>query len=282
MKNLGYYNGRYGLLEYMSIPMLDRSIVFGDAIYESVYTRNYIPYCLDEHIDRFYVSAKTLNINLPFTKNKLKDTVLDLVCKVDSDEQMVYWQSSRGTQIRNHIYDKELIANLMIMIHPKSIYPMDKKLKVISAKDNRHFYCNIKTANILANTIECTNAAQNACDEVVFVRDNFVTECAHSNISYMKEGVFITAPLDCNILNGIARKHLIEKCKILNIKVEERYYTLDELKGADVVINSSAGSLCNEVHMIDNEKVGGQGGELFDTLQKAIFYDFNTGTMING
>ena len=72
MKNLGYYNGRYGLLEYMSIPMLDRSIAFGDAIYESVYTRNYIPYSLNEHIDRFFKSAEFFHINSESLTGKVK------------------------------------------------------------------------------------------------------------------------------------------------------------------------------------------------------------------
>ncbi|HKL73410.1 MAG TPA: aminotransferase class IV, partial [Clostridia bacterium] len=258
-----------------------RSIVFGDAIYESVYTRNFIPYCLGEHIDRFFLSAKKLNINLSFTKNKLTDTILELVNKLDSDEQMIYWQSSRGTQIRNHVYDKELLANLMIMLIPKSIYAKDKMLKIVAVNDTRHFYCNMKTTNLLANTIECTKAALNNFDEVVFIRNNYVSECSHSNISYMKDGIFITAPCDENILNGIARKHLIQKCQILNIPVEEKYYTLDELINADVVINSSAGSLCNEVEMIDDKEVGGNGGELFEILQNEIFYDYIKGTNID-
>jgi D-alanine transaminase len=281
MKNLGYYNGRYGLLEYMSIPMLDRSIAFGDAIYESVYTRNYIPYCIDEHIDRFFKSAEFFRINLSFTKNKLKDIIQDLVCKVDSAEQMIYWQASRGTQIRNHVYDKDLIANLLIMLIPKSIYPMGKKLKIMSANDSRHFHCNIKTPNVLANTLECTRASELGFDEVVFVRDNHVTECAHSNISYIKNGVFITSPLDASVLNGIARKHLLEKCQIMKIPFEEKYYSLEELKDADTIINSSAGSLCNEVEKIDDDMVGGKGGKLFENLQKAIFDDYLSGTSIN-
>ncbi|NLL56582.1 MAG: D-amino acid aminotransferase [Clostridiales bacterium] len=281
MKNLGYYNGRYGLLEFMSIPMLDRSIAFGDAVYESVYTRNYIPYSLDEHIDRFFASAAYFGINLSFTKNKLKDIILELVHKVDSPEQMVYWQASRGTQIRSHVYDKDLIANLLIMLTPKSIYPMDKQLKLMSSVDTRHYYCNIKTPNILANTLARTKAADDDFDEVVFVRNNYVTECAHSNISYLKDGVFITSPLDCNVLNGIARKHLLEKCSQIGIPFEERHFTLQELKVADTVINSSAGSLCNEVIQIDNDAIGGKGEELFKTLQQAIFDDYIKGTTID-
>ena len=76
MKNLGYYNGRYALLENMTVPMTDRSLAFGDALYDSIYSKNYIPYCLDEHIERFFNSAALIDINLPFTRNKLKEIIL--------------------------------------------------------------------------------------------------------------------------------------------------------------------------------------------------------------
>ena len=54
MKNLGYYNGKYDLIENMSVPMNDRACYFGDGIFEVIYTRNHKPYALDEHIDRLY------------------------------------------------------------------------------------------------------------------------------------------------------------------------------------------------------------------------------------
>ena len=36
MKNLGYYNGTFGPLEEMTIPMNDRAGYFGDGVYEEI------------------------------------------------------------------------------------------------------------------------------------------------------------------------------------------------------------------------------------------------------
>ena len=44
MKNLGYYNGRVGLIEEVSVPMTDRAFYFGDGVYDAVMCRNIIPY----------------------------------------------------------------------------------------------------------------------------------------------------------------------------------------------------------------------------------------------
>ena len=43
LKNLGYYNGKIGLLEEMQVPMLDRACYFGDGLYDTTAIHNYIP-----------------------------------------------------------------------------------------------------------------------------------------------------------------------------------------------------------------------------------------------
>ena len=73
MENLGYYNGKYDLIDNMYVPMNDRACFFGDGIYEAAYTRNHIVYALDEHIDRLYDSAESLGIVVPHSKNELFD-----------------------------------------------------------------------------------------------------------------------------------------------------------------------------------------------------------------
>ncbi|NMC58044.1 MAG: D-amino acid aminotransferase, partial [Candidatus Methanofastidiosa archaeon] len=102
MKNLGYYNGEYDLIENMKIPMNDRVCYFGDGVYDATYSRNHNIFALDEHIDRFFNSAGLLQIKIPYTKDELKALLKEMVKKVDSGEQFVYWQVTRGTGMRNH------------------------------------------------------------------------------------------------------------------------------------------------------------------------------------
>ena len=52
MENLGYYNGKFGPLEEMMVPMNDRVCYFGDGVYDATYSRNGVIFALDEHIDR--------------------------------------------------------------------------------------------------------------------------------------------------------------------------------------------------------------------------------------
>ena len=49
MKYLGYYNGTYGPLEEMMIPMNDRVCYFGDGVYDATLARNGKIFALDAH-----------------------------------------------------------------------------------------------------------------------------------------------------------------------------------------------------------------------------------------
>lgn len=274
LKNLGYYNGNYGEIEEMSIPMNDRVCYFGDGVYDATYSRNYKIFALDEHIDRIYNSASLLNINITETKDEMKAILQEMVNKMDSGENFVYWQVTRGTAKRNHAFPENEKTNLWITISPKDIVDTYKKIKLITLEDTRFFHCNIKTLNLIPSVMASEKAKQAGCDETVFHRGERVTECAHSNVHIIKDGAFVTAPTDNLILPGIARAHLIKACKKLGIPVSEVPYTVDELMNADEIIVSSSGSLCLAAEEIDGKRVGGNAPELLKKLQDEVLREF--------
>lgn len=275
MKTLGYYNGKYDEIDKIMIPMSDRSHWFGDGVYDATCARNYKIMAIDEHVDRFFNSARLLNINLGFTKEYLKDLLNELVQKLDDDELFVYWQATRGGNgLRSHNYDKEQKANLWITICPEEITDKDKEYKLTSMEDTRFLHCNIKTLNLIPSVVAYQHAKENNCDETVFYRGNIVTECAHSNVHIIKDKKFITHPADEYILPGIARAHLLKACKALNIEVEERTFTVDELINADEVIVSSSGDLCIRATEFEGKAVGKKDSDTFDRLKEYIYQEW--------
>lgn len=275
MENLGYYNGKYDLLENMTVPMNDRACYFGDGIFEVAYCRNYKIYSLDEHMDRLYESAAILGINIPHTKEELSEIIKDLVTKLDSHEQLVYWQVSRGTQLRNHAPAKDIVANVWITLRPMKIKDIYTPMTLISLEDTRFFHCNMKTLNLIPTVLASAKAEEAGADEAVFHRNGRVTECAHSNISIiLDDGSVKTAPADNLILAGVARAHLIKVCEQFGVTVKQEPYTLDELMNAAEVIVTSSGTLCRPVSHVDGIPVGGRSPELLKKLQDALMDDY--------
>lgn len=280
MKNLGYYNGKTATIEQMTIPMTDRAFYFGDGVYDAVMCRNNIPYLLDEHLERFYKNNFALGISVPLEKEELYKEICSLVKEVDSEEKFVYFHVSRGSGIRSHTFESAK-GNLCIMIIPQEVGNIKEKMKVCLKEDIRYKLCNIKTLNLLPSVLAAQYAKENGCDETIFLRDGFVTEGSHSNVSILKDGKLITAPADCHILAGVARAHLIASAKKHNIPVEERRYDAAELCGADEVIITSSSKIARGVCTIDGVNVGNNDTKTLEILQKELYADYINSTNIN-
>lgn len=274
MKTLGYYNGKYGELEEMSIPMNDRVCWFGDGVYDAGPSRNYKIFALDEHIDRFFNSAGLLDIEMPVTKEELKELLQEMVNKMDTGDLFVYYQVTRGTGVRDHVYTKGP-GNLWIMLKPAEISDGIEPIKLITVEDTRFLHCNIKTLNLIPSCVATEKAKKAGCQEAVFYRaGGRVTECAHSNVHIIKDGKLVTAPTDNLILPGIARAHLIRMCKKLGIPVSETPYTLKELFEAEEVLVTSSSNLCLHACEIDGKPVGGKNPELLEKIRAALLGEF--------
>ena len=278
MKNVAYYNGKIGLQEELTIPFLDRAMFFGDGVYDATYSANRKIFEKDWHIERFFNSLKAVKIPFKLTKEELVAELQKCIDLMDSDGVcFVYWEVTRGTAPRNHLFPNAE-PNLIINITESKLTDLRNPCKLITEEDTRFFHCNIKTLNLLPSVMASQKAFEAGAKEVVFHRGERVTEGAHTNVNIIKDGVFITPPLDELILPGVTRRHFISICQKLGISYEERVFTLDELFAADEVFISSAGTLGLPAYEIDGKKVGGKAPDLLKKLQKAAVEDFEKET----
>ena len=279
MERLGYYNGVYGPLEDMTVPMNDRVSWFGDGVYDAGPCRNYHIFALDEHVDRFFRSAEALQIRIPVSKEELKNTLNSLVHEMDTGNLFVYYQVTRGTGPRKHAFI-DSPANLWITLTPAEISDGHEPIQLITTEDTRFFHCNIKTLNLIPSVMAAQKAESAGCKEAVLYRPGGrVTECAHSNVHILRGGVLYTAPTDNLILPGIARAHLLRACEALDIPFREEAFSLTELFAADEVIVTSSSNLCLRADKIDGQSVGGNAPDLYEKLRSYLLDEFYAATM---
>ncbi len=282
MENLGYYNGAFGPIEEMTIPMNDRVCWFGDGVYDAGPARNYHIFALDDHLDRFYNSARLAGIEIPMPREELADLLCGLVKKVEAPEHFVYYQCTRGTAPRKHDY-VEGPGNLWVTITPQTMPDGTKRIKLRSEPDTRFYHCNIKTLNLLPAVMSSQAAKREGVFETVYYRrdmGNRVTECAHSNVSMILGDELWTAPLDELILPGIARKHLIAAAKRLGIGVHEEAFDLDTLRGAQEMIVTSSSNLCLFAEEFEGKPFGGGSPEVAEALRAEVNREFTEATAV--
>ena len=270
MKNIAYYNGKTGPIEEMMVPMNDRACYFGDGVYDATMAVNHVPMHFDDHIERIYNSARLIDIEIPMPKEEMKRILQSLIDQVEGDSLFVYWQVTRGVGMRNHPYsaagDKPSIwafARPNKMRDPYGVY------KCITLEDKRFFYCNIKTINRLPAVMATQKAVEAGADETIFHRGERVTECSHSNVHIIKDGVLRTAPCDELILPGITRKHILAICEKKGIPVVEEPFTVAEMMDADEVFFSSSSALTCRIGEIDGKPVGMKDEKTFAVIRDA-------------
>ena len=274
MKTLGYYNGKIDELDRICVPMLDRACYFGDGVYDVTFSRNHKIYMLEEHVSRIFQSASLIGIRPTLSEADLCTLLQNLLMRLDDGEAWIYFQFSRGTDFRSHAFPQNASPNLWIMLKPAKIKDTYKTLRCISLEDTRALHCNIKSLNLLPNVIATQKTVDAGVDECILHRNGIVTECAHSNVSILKDGALITHPADEKILAGTGRAHLMRHCKYANIPVIEREYTLEELKHADEILLTSASSLCMRIVELDGMPIGNHAPQTVKALQDALLQEF--------
>lgn len=273
-----YYNGTFSDFSDVKLPLTDRSIFFGDGIYDAAIGKNGNIYLEKEHIDRFFANSFLTDIPVGMSKAELSSLLHELIQKSGLKQYFIYFQLSRYSEARTHHYLDTEKSNLLITIRPHSFSSESTTLSLITENDIRYRMCNIKTLNLLPAVLASKKAFKASCDEAVFIRDGVVTECAHSNIFIIKDGILKTHPADELILPGITRARMLYYCKKLEIPFEETAFTLNEMLDSEAVIVTSTTKLAMEASKIDGKTVGIKEFPLAKKIISALKNDFSNET----
>ena len=275
MKSIAYYDGKTGAPDELTVPFNDRSHFFGDGVYDAAMGANGKIYLLEEHLERFYSSAAIFQLNVPMGRDELAELLLGLLAQVDGASQFVYWQVTRANGAeREHTFDPQAPGILWAFVTQEDMADPQRKLKLITRPDTRFEHCNAKTLNLLPAVMSAQAARAARADEAVLHRNGIVTECAHSNVLILKDGVLYSHPNDEFILRGIAKTHLIKAAYSAAVPVVERPFTLDELFEADEVILTSSSHMCCIASEIDGEPVGGGDPATIRALLDIVFREY--------
>ena len=274
-----YYNGNFYNDGEAVIPLSDRSIFFGDAVYDAMIGRGEKIFLCEDHIKRLIRNAERLRIPVPHALSSLEDILYNVVKNSQLDEFFLYVQLSRCFDERIHAYPDSQYSSLLITASEYTLPSRKKRLKLLSTEDERYGFCDVKTVNLLPAVLASRLATEAACDEAVFHRGEVVTECAHSNISILKNGRLITHPDGKRILPGISKKHLLSACESLGVPYDERPFTLGELFDCDEALVTSTSKICLAASSLDGVPIGGKDQRLLKLLQNYMFEEYAFWTM---
>ncbi|MBK7426187.1 MAG: branched-chain amino acid transaminase [Saprospiraceae bacterium] len=219
--------------------LYDQSLHYGYAVFEGI--RSYSTqtgtriFKAEDHYERLIHSCKLLHIPFNYEVTQLTDITYDLLMRNGLDDAyirpMVYCPP-------NMTLIKAQTSHLFIAVWKWGTYLGDNLLRLCTSSYRRPnpdaFKIEAKASGHYVNSILATSEAkEKGFDEALLLDVNgYVAEGPGANLFFEKDGNIVTAPLG-HILPGITRATTIGLCQRYSIPLEERYFTIDELKSAD-------------------------------------------------
>ena len=281
MSRIAYVNGRYVPHSEASVHIEDRGYQFADGVYEVCEVMG--GRLIDEprHLGRLWRSLDELKIRHPMSEAALKVVLRETVRRNRVREGIVYLQVTRGVARRDHYFPAANVAPSVVVTsrsfdRAKNDAGAEAGVKVITVPENRWPRVDIKSVGLLPNVLVKQQAKEAGAKEAWYVDgDGNVTEGGSTNAWIINaEGVLITRPAESGILRGITRGTVADMARDLQIRVEERPFTVAEAKGAKEAFMTAATAIVTPIVMIDGEPVGdGKPGKVALELRRR-FHEF--------
>jgi branched-chain amino acid aminotransferase len=230
MEQIIYINGEFLPADEAKVSVLDRGYLYGDGIFETLRAYNGKVFKIDEHLNRLFLSAKAILINIPLKKSEIKRVIYETLQRNKLKDAYIRLSVSRGPGEIGIDIKGVGHPTLVIIVKPAKVYPSQfyqKGVKVFTATTRRllpeTLSPKIKSLNFLSNILARMEAKRNDLFEALMLNENgFVTEGTISNVFMVTEEDILITPPSYNILEGITRKTVIELAKRLKIKFQEK------------------------------------------------------------
>jgi D-alanine transaminase len=271
-----YLNGEFTDQKTAAVSVSDRGFVFGDGVYEVTRIVNGKFFMENEHLERLDEGLRGLKINLSDSvRNRIPEISRELLKRNGhtEGEATVYLQVTRGAAFpRTHEFpDPEVSPTVFLSSGPFKPHTKmhEEGVDAITVPDVRWSRCNLKTVNLLPNTMAKQQAKAAGVNSAVMIRDGVITESPNANIFCARDGVLYTYPASNYILNGITRRAVLKIAAEAGIPVVQEPVRLDDLYELDDLFYSGTTTDIQPVVNVDGKPIGtGKPGSVVRKIQE--------------
>ena len=91
-----YIDGEYYPKEEAKVSVFDHGLLYGDGIFEGIRAYNGRVFRLDEHLERLYLSAKSILINIGLSLEEMREAVLETLRRNNLKDAYIRLVVTRG------------------------------------------------------------------------------------------------------------------------------------------------------------------------------------------
>lgn len=267
-----YIDGHYYPKKDAKISVFDHGFLYGDGVFEGIRAYDGCVFKLNEHIDRLYESAKSIELTIPLSKEEFKTAILETLKRNKLIDAYIRVVISRGKGTLG--LNPTLCPTPSIIIIADYLAPLfeGKNATAIIASTSRNAVTAInpmiKSLNYLNNILARLEANKAGVNEAIMLNQNgTICEGTGDNIFIVKAGVLITPPPAAAILLGITRQVVLDLAKEDGLQIVERSITVHELNNADEAFFTGTAAEIAPLVTVDGKVIGtGEPGPITKKL----------------
>jgi branched-chain amino acid aminotransferase len=291
-----YVNGEFVEDQDAKISVTDRAFLYGDGCFEGLGVfRGRIPH-LDDHIARLYRSARMLRIEIPLSREQLRDVILETAARNgmrDVDSAYMRPLITRGCGPLGVKNSRNLGTPTVVVIPQltgrRAMF--GEEIEICSAVLTRFVRAGaatldpgIKSNNYIPSILAFLEAQdREAQAEVAVLHDaqGFLAEGHAMNIFCVLDNV-LYSPMASAALRGITRMHVLRVAKQLGVETQERNLTDYDLICADEAFVTSAMESVAAIGSVNGDPMLGEvPGPLTKKIRAAYLeYAWETATEV--
>ncbi len=271
---LVYVNGEFYRREEAKISVFDSGFLIGDGVWEGVRLHGGEFAFLDLHLDRLFEGAKAIDLDVCMTREEITQALRETI-RVNGMEGAagvhVRLMVTRGNK-KTPSQDPRLVVggpNVVIIVEHKVADPGVKQrgIRLFTSTVRRpppdtldqRLNCHSKLHEVVA----LVQALKAGADEALMLDPTgAVATCNATNFFVVRRGEVWTSTGHYS-LNGITRRMIIELCRVSDIPVSERPFSLTDVYGADEAFVTGTFGGITPVVEVDGRSIGtGETGEL--------------------
>ncbi len=249
-----FLNGEILPAAKATLRITDLALLRGFGIFDFMRTHRKKPFLIERYLDRFFKSARLIDLEVPFQREYIQDLIGKLL-----DENQIYEAGIRMVLTGGYSENGYTPSNPNFFILIEKInFPPDEYyehgVKLYFYHHQREL-SQIKSINYISPIALRSKIQSSQAYDVLYYFNDQVLEVSRSNFFIVRDGKIITP--DTNILLGITRASVIEQAK-KHYKVEERVITAAELWQADEAFMTGTTKKVLPVNQV-GEKIIGNG-----------------------
>jgi len=244
-----FLNGRFVQTAEATLSFRDLAIQRGYGIFDFFRIHAGCPVFLDDHLDRFFRSARQMHLPIVFTREQLSIAIHELIRKNTIQHSGIRITLTGGNSTDGYSLAEPNLVMAIQAFQPCSPDQFSKGIRLMTVDHQRQLPA-VKTIDYLM-AIHLQPALKNAgADDVLYHNKGQVRECPRANFFLLtKDGVLVTPGKD--VLHGITRSKVLQLASSL-CKVEERELDLVELRTAREAFITSSTKQVLPVRQIDD------------------------------